>query len=277
MKFYQIGKFASKLGVTHDLLKHYEKYGIIQSKRQGDGGYRYYPYTQVPNILSSKEFQNWGFSLREISTLLKGADVSDYYRTLGNRVLQMEQEQTLKHRYLDSAKHLLSQVSQIKEGKFSGSWSIEEQESSYYLPHSSGTDFELIDINEHILASWIEHLSITSIATRIYQQHPGSPYNRLSDGFLVSEADAQRFQIPLTDCLIRIPRRKYLIYHSELPTGSRDLQEVIDSILSEPSALIQKHCFSAKGDIYSKTLLKTQEEDRETIYRIVYIPLDIIE
>lgn len=277
MKFYQIGKFASKLGVTHDLLKHYEKYGIIQSKRQGDGGYRYYPYTQVPNILSSKEFQNWGFSLREISTLLKGADVSDYYRTLGNRVLQMEQEQTLKHRYLDSAKHLLSQVSQIKEGKFSGSWSIEEQESSYYLPHSSGTDFELIDINEHILASWIEHLSITSIATRIYQQHPGSPYNRLSDGFLVSEADAQRFQIPLTDCLIRIPRRKYLIYHSELPTGSRNLQEVIDSILREPFALIQKHCFSAKGDIYSKTLLKTQEEDRETIYRIVYIPLDIIE
>ncbi|MCI9638270.1 MAG: MerR family transcriptional regulator [Hungatella sp.] len=277
MKFYQIGKFASKLGVTHDLLKHYEKYGIIQSKRQGDGGYRYYPYTQVPNILSSKEFQNWGFSLREISTLLKGADVSDYYRTLGNRVLQMEQEQTLKHRYLDSAKHLLSQVSQIKEGKFSGSWSIEEQESSYYLPHSSGTDFELIDINEHILASWIEHLSITSIATRVYQQHPGSPYNRLSDGFLVSEADAQRFQIPLTDCLIRIPRRKYLIYHSELPTGSRDLQEVIDSILREPFALIQKHCFSAKGDIYSKTLLKTQEEDRETIYRIVYIPLDIIE
>lgn len=277
MKFYQIGKFASKLGVTHDLLKHYEKYGIIQSKRQGDGGYRYYPYTQVPNILSSKEFQNWGFSLREISTLLKGADVSDYYRILGNRVLQMEQEQTLKHRYLDSAKHLLSQVSQIKEGKFSGSWSIEEQESSYYLPHSSGTDFELIDINEHILASWIEHLSITSIATRVYQQHPGSPYNRLSDGFLVSEADAQRFQIPLTDCLIRIPRRKYLIYHSELPTGSRNLQEVIDSILREPFALIQKHCFSAKGDIYSKTLLKTQEEDRETIYRIVYIPLDIIE
>ncbi len=277
MKFYQIGKFASKLGVTHDLLKHYEKYGIIQSKRQGDGGYRYYPYTQVPNILSSKEFQNWGFSLREISTLLKGADVSDYYRILGNRVLQMEQEQTLKHRYLDSARHLLSQVSQIKEGKFSGSWSIEEQESSYYLPHSSGTDFELIDINEHILASWIEHLSITSIATRIYQQHPGSPYNRLSDGFLVSEADAQRFQIPLTDCLIRIPRRKYLIYHSELPTGSRNLQEVIDSILREPFALIQKHCFSAKGDIYSKTLLKTQEEDRETIYRIVYIPLDIIE
>lgn len=277
MKFYQIGKFASKLGVTHDLLKHYEKYGIIQSKRQGDGGYRYYPYTQVPNILSSKEFQNWGFSLREISTLLKGADVSDYYRILGNRVLHMEQEQTLKHRYLDSARHLLSQVSQIKEGKFSGSWSIEEQESSYYLPHSSGTDFELIDINEHILASWIEHLSITSIATRVYQQHPGSPYNRLSDGFLVSEADAQSFQIPLTDCLIRIPRRKYLIYHSELPTGSRDLQEVIDSILREPFALIQKHCFSAKGDIYSKTLLKTQEEDRGTIYRIVYIPLDIIE
>lgn len=180
MKFYQIGKFASKLGVTHDLLKHYEKYGIIQSKRQGDGGYRYYPYTQVPNILTSKEFQNWGFSLREISLLLKDADISDYRRILGQRIQQLEQEQTLKHRYLDSARQLLSHVSLIAEGKFSGSWSMEEQEASYFLPHSSGTDFELIDINEQILASCIEHLSITAIATRIYQQQPDSP-DRLPD------------------------------------------------------------------------------------------------
>lgn len=275
MKFYQIGKFASKLGVTHDLLKHYEKYGIIQSKRQGDGGYRYYPYTQVPNILTSKEFQNWGFSLREISCLLKDADISDYRRVLGQRIQQLEQEQTLKHRYLDSARQLLSHVSLIAEGKFSGSWSIEEQEAAYFLPHSSGTDFELIDINEQILAFWIEHLSITAIATRVYQQHPDSPYDRLSDGFLISEADAQRFQIPLTDCLIRVPRQKYLIYCSELPTGSRNLQEVIHSILKEPLALIDKHCFSVKGDIYSKTLLKTQQKDRGTIYRIVYIPLNL--
>lgn len=41
MEQYRIGDFAKYLGVTPDLLKHYEDMGIIQSIRS-ESGYRYY-------------------------------------------------------------------------------------------------------------------------------------------------------------------------------------------------------------------------------------------
>ena len=40
MEQYRIGDFAKYLGVTPDLLKHYEDMGIIQSIRS-ESGYRY--------------------------------------------------------------------------------------------------------------------------------------------------------------------------------------------------------------------------------------------
>ena len=40
---YRIGEFAKYLGVTPDLLKHYEDQGIIRPSRS-DSGYRYYPF-----------------------------------------------------------------------------------------------------------------------------------------------------------------------------------------------------------------------------------------
>lgn len=275
MRLYQIGKFASKLGVTHDLLKHYEKYGIIKSVRQGDGGYRYYAFTQTPNILYSKRFQNWGFSLREIAGLLQQSGVDGYRTCLSRHIHEMKQTQTLKNRYLDDAVRLLDYMDQIVDGTFAGAWSIEEREAFLYLTHSTGEDFELIDVEPQTLASWTDHLSITDIATRIYRQEPDACFNRLSHGFLISEADARQFGILLPEHFLRIPRQKYLIYHSARPTGSRTIEEAIDSILKEPLALVQCHNFTISGDVYSRTLLQAHDGEGETIYRILYLPLEM--
>ena len=52
---YRIGEFAKYLGVTPDLLKHYEDQGIIQPTRS-DSGYRYYPFntTMLFAIIQAK-------------------------------------------------------------------------------------------------------------------------------------------------------------------------------------------------------------------------------
>ena len=52
MKQYRIGDFAKYLGVTPDLLKHYEDVGIIQSRRS-ESGYRYYSFSTTVEPLRS--------------------------------------------------------------------------------------------------------------------------------------------------------------------------------------------------------------------------------
>jgi DNA-binding transcriptional MerR regulator len=275
MAFYQIGQFASKLGVTRDLLKHYEKYGIIESVRHGDGGYRHYPFSQAPYILHSKSFQNLGFSLREIAELLTEPDHSKYYQSLLKHVDTMEQQQTLNDAYLKSARQLLHYAQQIEKGQFNGSWSIENTEPCFYLPHSSGDDSELIDIDPDVLTVWTNHLPITSIATRIYGQDQKANYTKLSHGLLITESDAHKFGIPLPEQVIPMVGRKYLIYQSSLPIVNHSLTESIRAILEDPFTLVRKHHFDIQGDIYSRTLFQFEKKGDGTIHRMIYLPLDL--
>lgn len=69
MEQYRIGDFAKYLGVTPDLLKHYEDMGIIQSIRS-ESGYRYYPFQTTLYLIESIRLRNYGLTLREIRGIL---------------------------------------------------------------------------------------------------------------------------------------------------------------------------------------------------------------
>ena len=53
IKEYRIGEFAKYLGVTPDLLKHYEDQGIIRPSRS-DSGYRYYPFNTTMLLIECR-------------------------------------------------------------------------------------------------------------------------------------------------------------------------------------------------------------------------------
>ena len=67
---YKIGDYARYMGVTPDLLKHYEQHGLV-TPEVSPSGYRYYPFTQSPALLSSMGLRSYGLPLREISAMLQ--------------------------------------------------------------------------------------------------------------------------------------------------------------------------------------------------------------
>ena len=69
VKHYRIGDYAQKMGVTPDLLKHYEKMKLIHAYTE-DNGYRYYPFTESIPLLESLSLRNYDLSLQEIHELL---------------------------------------------------------------------------------------------------------------------------------------------------------------------------------------------------------------
>ena len=69
MEKYRIGEYAKYLGVTPDLLKHYEDMGIIQSARS-ESGYRYYAFQTTLFLIECIRLRNYGLTLREIQEIL---------------------------------------------------------------------------------------------------------------------------------------------------------------------------------------------------------------
>jgi DNA-binding transcriptional MerR regulator len=70
---WRIGDLAKAAGVSADTLRHYERKGVLTSKRL-DNGYRVYPEDAVERINTIRKALAIGFTLDELSIIFKAFD-----------------------------------------------------------------------------------------------------------------------------------------------------------------------------------------------------------
>ncbi|HAT4425571.1 heavy metal-responsive transcriptional regulator [Legionella pneumophila serogroup 1] len=65
-----IGQVASLAGVSHDTIRLYERYGLIEEPPRAANGYRQYPVEAVDKLRFIQRAKTMGFALKEIQELL---------------------------------------------------------------------------------------------------------------------------------------------------------------------------------------------------------------
>ena len=85
---YKIGDVAKILGISPDLLRYYEKKGVVKPVKDKENDYRYYDFWDINFLLDCLWFKNFGFSILEISDMVKPESTAD----LNTRFLEKEDE-----------------------------------------------------------------------------------------------------------------------------------------------------------------------------------------
>jgi DNA-binding transcriptional MerR regulator len=85
---YKIGDVAKILGISPDLLRYYEKKGVVMPMKGKHNDYRYYDFWDINFLLDCLWFKNFGFSIDQISDMVKTLSVED----LDKLFLQKEDE-----------------------------------------------------------------------------------------------------------------------------------------------------------------------------------------
>lgn len=85
---YKIGDVARILGVSPDLLRYYEKKGVVSPEKDSNNDYRYYDSWDINFLMDCLWFKNFGFSIDQIAEIVHIPSVSDLNRTL----LEKEEE-----------------------------------------------------------------------------------------------------------------------------------------------------------------------------------------
>ena len=85
---YKIGDVAKILGISPDLLRYYEKKGVVKPLKDKDNDYRYYDFWDINFLLDCLWFKNFGFSILQISDMVK----PDSIESLNELFLDKEDE-----------------------------------------------------------------------------------------------------------------------------------------------------------------------------------------
>lgn len=85
---YKIGDVAKILGISPDLLRYYEKKGVVMPMKGKHNDYRYYDFWDINFLLDCLWFKNFGFSIDQIADMVKIPSADE----LGNLFEQKEDE-----------------------------------------------------------------------------------------------------------------------------------------------------------------------------------------
>ena len=110
---YFIGKVAKMMGMSVEGIRKYEKAGIINPRRSGDGEYRTYSYLDITSLIRGRMYRSFDFSLKEIEEMTNDLNAEEIVERLKKRQSAFSKEKELLFARESFLKELTEDISRI--------------------------------------------------------------------------------------------------------------------------------------------------------------------
>lgn len=94
MMKYKIGDVAKILGISTDLLRYYEKKGVVHPVKDKNNDYRYYDTWDINFLLDCLWYKNFGFGIEQIAHFVSDSSYDDI-----TRAVDMKEQEIVENLY----------------------------------------------------------------------------------------------------------------------------------------------------------------------------------
>lgn len=206
-RLYRIGDYARFMGVSADLLKHYEKCGLIKSIT-AENGYRYFPFQASVDLLECMRLQQYGLSLREAKHLMQNASYEEAQQMLNLRAEDMQRHVAFQQMVIDEHRHIAQWMDMMKD--CTTRVVIKDVEPVLFLPQSRHRDFIADERITELLPAWVDAMPLVKSCCLTPPPETGAVH---SWGLAVTQSHAEKLQLPLNDVVQRLPGGRYVHVH----------------------------------------------------------------
>lgn len=255
MKKYSIGEVSSRLGLSRDTLRFYERKGIIQPEKQ-DNGYRAYTYEDIRKLLNVMFYRRLNFSLEDINRILYKNSFPSYRSMIQEKITE-EKLQVEKH------KQSLVQLIHLQQLYKNAEQCLDRYAIRPFKPHYQIEDSGLLDrtgISD--LCSLYQEYRLTEQDVRLQGQRLMIPRDTAEAMKLEKELEGQP--------VIRHERCVYTVIASKNPLVNP--QTVLNG-----AKWAGKQGYSLSGTAYGGYLLScglNQELGEPVHYMEFYLPVE---
>jgi DNA-binding transcriptional MerR regulator len=273
---YRIGEFAKKVGVSPDFLKYQEEFGVVDPQQSGDSKYRYYAFPQAGRVFASIGYQNLGFTLRDIESIIGSDEAAGILSRLEARAEKITEEMIRSEAYLKAIRRIQDACERENSG---APWYIERVEPFAFLPHSQRHDFLDDDEILSALRQWTEWLPIVSSAQMIDLSTVQNQVGTIPDfswGLMVDMDFAREREFCMVDSIRVIEAGRFLVYYQCIDLKNeapRDAALTLRRILEAPLAVVADCRLRVANEVWHRILFSSHENGSRHLHSILYLRL----
>ena len=213
---YRVGEIADRIGFTKEMVRNYEEYGIIESHRDPDNGYRWFDCNALWEANKLRSFRSMGFSLQESKELLVCDDLERMVNAFQQRMEVLQQNMARLSALLQTVKKVEMYYEQLKNDR--GQCTLEPSPELLWLKHirPQSSDREAL----RTMSAWTGQMPLVRIGVRYWVS---GHCVRVEHGYCVPADVVKSIHLPLCGEVKRIPSqmavRSVIRHKSNMTTG----------------------------------------------------------
>ena len=267
---YRIGDVSRLLGISSDLLRYYEKKGVVHPRKGEKNNYRYYESWDIDFLLDCLWFKNFDFSMEEIARLISECDYESLTRELAAKEIELEDQLRRRELLLEKYRDHLAEMRRGREllGKCDMGMS---PETLYYINrHDFVYDDDPFLIS--LTRTWLQYSPFIRRCFEIRQPDlpGGEGSGTVSWGLSLNPEDSREIPIFIHDAV------EHLIPHNCVHSVFKSTGK--DAFTTEHLRYIMDYAaekgLSVCGSAYGHLLFSVREDGGQTGYYEVWVPVE---
>ena len=252
---YKIGDVAKILGISPDLLRYYEKKGVVNPVKNKENDYRYYETRDTNFLIDCLFYKNFGFSIEETSDLVRNCSIEEISRRFGRNEKDLEAAIRRNQLLLRRSQEYRAAIARIPEHL--GKCSFSRRPACIYYLNRRNQEFNTDPSMRRVTRQWLKYLPFSKRSFIVSQAELESPTpeENFQWGFSLSEEYAEILGARAEAPVLRIPAQQcvYTVFSSPDSSFSpRYLGYAMDFLRSQGLSLC--------GDAYGNLLISACED-----------------
>ena len=266
MSKYNISKTSRFLGISSELLRHYERLGLIEPERR-ENGYRFFDYRQIDKLHGIRRFRNMGFSLSEIGRLFNCAEYDEVNALLQKalersswNILWMTELEHANRTLVEEWRQLPQRLNQCEE-------TISPEIVRVDIRHNSQMDEAVISDE---LMTWLERTPVVFISPAFPRAGILSGSEDIRFGYGIEVAARSRLSLACVEGEQHLASRRCIT----TVVFSRGQEHISCRHLRHVVQYCQAHRLTIAGDAWGITLGPCHDHGIICRHHRVYVPVE---
>lgn len=265
---YKIGDVSRILGISPDLLRYYEKKGIVHPAKDKYNDYRYYEAWDINFLMDSLWYKSFGFPVSHVAEIIGARTADEIVSDMETK--EAELEDAAKHMQLLAQQSRRHRLNLEKTKRELGECRIECSSEIVRYLHRYNYIYDYSDEFQKLSRQWLKYMPFTQRCFEIALDTNGSvAFGDYQWGFSLSMEYAGMFGVEIKPPIVHLPpaRSIYTVFSSE--GKGKFSSRLLDYTLDYARGNGLEICGNPQGNL----LCSVQSNGRLTGFFEVWIPI----